>query len=410
MLLLTILLTIILSGVLYFYNSIVAQNLLGGIVNQLEHNASVLLTYSKEFEILKETESKNENYEAVEEADRMIHHYEESSKEYLATKNAYETKDWSFLYQRDLEFLSTLMYEPEFNKYFIEEQPVSNFTIRANFEERTLLKDTNQTPMLQNDPNDLFLATVYDEFTGSALEQWNTMTKRFGTEGFTYIYQMTQYLSIPITALVACFLFGSNLSSEMTKGSRQLLLTRVLPIHPVRLFFSKYTSGLFFSTMFTIIIQLFPLFLSLFQGGVGSLSYPILMYGVPNLDTKTLNEYEDSFSFITLDHYLIKALVLTIFVTFFLYTFYYLINLLIRNPSLSTIITATFSFLGVYAEPRTYNPFTYFDIHKIINGETALSSFNENIHFSNGILILGFGGILILLITYSRFRIKNNFF
>lgn len=115
--------------------------------------------------------------------DLFINKYQESSIAEIL-KESYEKEDWNTLYEKDVNNLQIFVDDPDNTSYGIEEQLISYFTVRATYEELKLLKDIKSKPFIQNTISESILPTIYDKFTGSSLEQWETMTKRYGREGF----------------------------------------------------------------------------------------------------------------------------------------------------------------------------------------------------------------------------------
>ena len=51
-----------------------------------------------------------------------------------------------------------------------------------------------------------------------------------------------------------------------------------------------------------------------------------------------------------------------------------------------------------------FNPFTYVDIHKVVNREFAIATFNESITIMNGLIVLGSLGLILTVLCYMRFK------
>ncbi|MDN4608478.1 hypothetical protein [Sporosarcina highlanderae] len=51
-----------------------------------------------------------------------------------------------------------------------------------------------------------------------------------------------------------------------------------------------------------------------------------------------------------------------------------------------------------------FNPFTYVDIHRVVNREFAVVNFNEAIKVGNGLMVLGAIGVIAIVLCYMRFR------
>lgn len=292
----------------------------------------------------------------------------------------------------------------------IMDQSIPMFTVRATAEERRMLADIGVEPLVQWDTYASYHPTLYDKFTGKVLELWERSVKRYGMHGFSFLYQVIQAFLIPFIILIGCFVFGNNVSSEATKKKRGMNLYAVLPMEKRRLFFAKFLSGLFFTTLFVFIILSVPVIASLFTKGLGSLQYPVLIYDGPaespfGFESTLLNDWTDEFHFITLGKYLSTVLLMTVVLVVFMFSIYYLLSLFIKNPTVTTAILLIGTFFGMTVLPKApYNPFTYVDIHKVVNQEFAVANFNESINVMNGLMVLGSIGLIAIVLCYLRFR------
>ncbi|WHT49210.1 hypothetical protein QNH10_06190 [Sporosarcina thermotolerans] len=184
----------------------------------------------------------------------------------------------------------------------------------------------------------------------------------------------------------------------------------VLPVKKRQLFFAKYFSGLLFTVIFVVFILCVPLISSLFTSGVGSLQYPVLIYDGPaespfGFESTILNEWTDMFHFITLREYFGTVLLLTIVLVVFMFSIYYLLSLFIKSPTVNAAILLIVTFFGMTVLSKApYNPFTYVDIHRVVNREFAVVNFNEAITVGNGLMVLGMIGVIAIGLCYLRFR------
>ena len=51
-----------------------------------------------------------------------------------------------------------------------------------------------------------------------------------------------------------------------------------------------------------------------------------------------------------------------------------------------------------------WNPFTYVDIHRVLNGELAALTINPSIQFENGVLLLSIIGVVLIGMNALLFR------
>lgn len=292
----------------------------------------------------------------------------------------------------------------------IMDQQVSMFTMRASAEERKLIAEIEDEPFVQWDTYTPYHPTMYDKHDGKVLEMWERGTKRYGKQGFYFLYQVIPTFIIPFIVLIGCFVFGNNVSSEATRKKRGMNLYAVLPLKKWQLFCAKYLSGLLFTVLFIVFILCVPLIASLFTTGVGSLQYPVLIYDGPaeslfGFETTFLNDWTDEFHFTTLGNYFSSVLLMTVVLVVFMYSIYYLLALFSKNPTVNAAVLLIGTFFGMTVLPKVpFNPFTYVDIHKVVNREFAVATFNESITIMNGLIVLGSLGLIITVLCYMRFK------
>jgi ABC-type transport system involved in multi-copper enzyme maturation permease subunit len=353
------------------------------------------------------------DYSKVEELQRMIAVYEKMIVEKKFEWDNIMADNWTAISEKKYEMLNDnviVSKSQNFPVSYIMDQQVSMFTVRASAEEQRLLAEAGVRPLVQVDTYTPYHPTLYDKFTGKVLEMWEVTTKRYGMQGFYFLYQIIPAFIIPFIILIGCFVFGNNVSSEATKKKRGMNFYAVLPLERRSLFFAKFFSGLLFTVFFVLIILSIPLISSLFTSGVGSLKYPVLIYDGPvespfGFETTFLNQWTDEFHFTTLGKYLSTVLLLTVALIVFMFSIYYLLSLFIKNPTVNTAILLIGTFFGMTVLPKTtYNPFTYVDIHKVVNREFAVNYFNTAINEINGLLVLGSIGLIALVLCYIRFR------
>ena len=295
----------------------------------------------------------------------------------------------------------------------IESQSVGPFTIRVSSEETKWLVEHDLEPVAHDSHFYFLHPTLYDEFTGKALDAWKKLTKRYGETGLTYLYQMMPNYYLTIIILIGLFIFGNTISAESKGKKRGLHFFFVQPIPKMRLFVAKYVSGLLYLVGFILLIVAAPLLSSLFTKGIGSLQYPVLFYegAIPNsFDAKftRLSAENDSFHFITMGEYFLQAIGLALVLAFFLYSLYLLISFFIKSPTINLLIVGGLAFGGMKAlSPSKYNPFTYVDIHRVLNGKIAALSIDPSIHFQNGVTLLLGLGFLLVVMNLVLFRFKR---
>lgn len=394
---------------LYLFNYSVVEKINKGNIAFYEINLERFNNFVNDSKEEKEKAIEAGNTAKAEEMDLMIKRYQESSTNYKNLKKSYEKEDWETLYERDMNNLQIFIDDPDGSSIAIEEQLISNFTIRATYEEIKILKENNSKPFIQNTIHENFLPTIYDNFTGSSLEQWESKTKRFGREGFSFLVQLIQMLYIPAVVLIGCFIFGNTISSESTKKRRGINFYKVLPYSNLKIFVAKYLSGYVFLLLFSLLMLAIPLVCSLFTNGLGSLKNPILVYegSKPNIFGNALNPIDDQFHFIDYQEYFWKILLFVILFSFFMYSIYFLLALFIKNPSLTLILLGAITFIGLNISSSEFNPYIYTDIHKIITRETAALTFNPGVSYSTGLKLYLITGLILSIIGYYKFQFNK---
>lgn len=396
---------------LYFLNYSVAKDIQRGNLSFAQYSVNISQQALKELELQKIEAEQNGDVEKITENKLAIQEYQQS----LSKKNKwianYSQGNWEEIYEENISELQFIFKSSKGTNtfpYAIEKQYISLFTARATLEELLLLKKNTVEPFIQNTTYTPFLFTIYDQFTGSALDQWKKSTMRYGTTGSLFLYQIIQYYYIPVLILLGCFIFGNNISSEMNNKKRGLHFYYTLPIKRKSLFLTKYFSGFLSTLVFVLLMLLIPLLCSYFTKGIGNFDYPVLVYegSEPNpfgSEYNSLNPIKDQFHFITLKNYFGQVLLLTVVLIFFLYSFYYISSLLLKSLSITTSFVSIIAFIGMKSFSSPYNPFTYVNIHSVLTGETATLVFNPSINLSTGVILTFALGCTLLFTGYKLF-------
>ena len=408
----TVLLSFLAAISLYFFNYSVAEkiheNNIAGVKNTKQYFETELENEDIKLKKLEER-GKADKIEASEE---NIERYNNAILWRELWLKDYTKGNWQNIFQEDIEYLEEVLSGNA--GLGVEEQNVVTFTIRASKEETEWLMKHKLEPVA-HETNYYFLhPTIYDQFTGKSLEAWKNLTKRYGETGLSYLYQMMSNYYLTIAILIGLFIFGNTISAESRGKKRGLHFFFVQPVSKIRLFIAKYISGFLHLVGFILLIIAAPLLSSLFTKGIGSLQYPVLFYegAIPNsFDAKytQLSAENDSFHFIPMGEYFLQAIALALVLAFFLYSFYLLVSFLIKSPVINLMIVGGLAFGGLkLLPPSPYNPFTYVDIHRVLNGEIAALSINSAIYFQNGVILLSTLGLLLAAISLLIFRFKRS--
>ncbi|MDQ0208392.1 hypothetical protein [Alkalicoccobacillus murimartini] len=379
------------------------------------HDQDILLTQGIEnYELQNESyiqELKLERMKAEEAGDTQqtdqlteeIEMHEEWAADYNEHLPNEESSISEPLYQGQIVYLHDLLHDPQNYGMYIVDQEMSNFTYLVTMEEIKHLQKYKLEPLFQ--PTYYYtpyLDNIYEDFTGDAAAEWASMTKRYSQMGFSYLYQIIPLFYIPAVIIIGCFLFGNMI--------RRYHFNASLPLSWTKRFAAKYCASLLSLIGFTFLLLLVPLVASLFSGGLGSLEYPVLVYDGPiikNVNHTSLDLYDDSFHFILLGEYLINVVWMTLGLTIFLHSFYMFIVSIVRKPFIAMIVMSSLIITSLALFTHPYNPISYIDIHRVINGEIAAIQSEPVYTVGTAILLWGCASAVFLLLSSIRFRLDG---
>ena len=131
----------------------------------------------------------------------MEEHARSTHEHYLMMKEAYQNEDWKKIFQHELKQLKLFAYPPpeEPADAYFENQEITNFTLRASYEEVKYMLENDIQPFMQNITTNMYLPTIYDSFSGRTLALWQEETKHMEEKVFTicisffnhYIFQLS---------------------------------------------------------------------------------------------------------------------------------------------------------------------------------------------------------------------------
>jgi len=84
-----------------------------------------------------------------------------------------------------------------------------------------------------------------------------------------------------------------------------------------------------------------------------------------------------------------------------------MLSTIIRNSIVSVCLVSIISFGAMKLYPTVYNPFTYMELHKIVNSELSTTLFKASINIQNGLAILVIMGCISSIIGYFLFKKVN---
>ncbi|RDW20064.1 hypothetical protein CWR48_04895 [Oceanobacillus arenosus] len=393
----------------YVFNLILADNARNQAINQYDIHLNLILQDADHWALEKDKAMETEDEKLIEEATMRKQNSRSSYETLKAQKAEYENKEWDRVIQQQVDFLEIFAYPPpgQGASFGFEGELISNFTLRATYEEMNYLLSHKIEPFTQNIYGGTMVkTTIYDDFGGRLLEEWKKYTTRYGEQGVYFIYQLIQLLYIPILIVIGCFIFGNTLSSETTRKNNGLRFHQALPLNQSKLFFAKYTTGYLGILLFVLFMIGVPLLVGTVMRGFGSLEYPILVYDGVTTGSKVLNE-DDAFHFIALKEYLAQTLLFTIVASLFIYSLYYLVSQFSKEPIFNVIIIGILSFVGMQIQ-HPYNPFSYLRIDKVITHEIQLQTWNAAFTYTTGIFITLTAGVICTMINFICFKYKSN--
>lgn len=331
---------------------------------------------------------------------------------------AYHEKDWPTFYQYWIN--QNLLEKGELfpglysDNRVTEIGGISNFTIKASIEEKEYLASKHVEPVF----SPAYVYTIHDRFL-SPIEQlrWKEETMKVDTTGLFYIYSFFQsyYFLFPIVLLV--FVFGMGYSMEKGR-KRTLTVLTTQPISKYQLFLGKFNASLIVTIAITGCLILFMIGIGTLGNRFGDWNYPVLHYDT-NQTVKADNysgitSTEGGFHFIPMGDYLIKTILLFVSVIIFLLSLSIFCSLFSRNYMMTISITLIVTIGGYYGSsiPQLTNimhlsPFTYLNVARIANGETAAVVNNGLIQTWMGLTVLIISIIFMIMLSMIRVRMMK---
>lgn len=216
-----------------------------------------------------------------------------------------------------------------------------------------------------------------------------------------------------ILIAIILFLFGGLLAIEKTGKNNhdRLLLSEGVTTRTI--FFTKFNTSFFGGLLFLATSVVSILTTSLFFKGLGSLNYPVLFHFYR--DTQVFPNDQASYflhesyvnnqtglglNSISLGRYLLQSLILLIAVLLFLLAVSYLLATFIPNEPLIGLFGLGLIGSSLILPLSTYNPLSYFDIHKVVSGAIRLEFKNNQMSFESGLAVLLIWSLFFLLVTY----------
>lgn len=394
---------------IYFLHLQNTKNVERAVINQYDF---LIDLYTDDVEYWKEEKEEAlvaKDEDLIEEATMMEEHAYHMSETNILMKQSYLEEDWKVIYQYELENLEPFVnpLPGEVAYYNFEGQAVTDFTLRASYEEINYKKDHNIQPFTQDTTVGMLFPTAYDEFEGRTLDLWQKTRKRYGKQGLYFAYQLIQKMYIPIIILLGCFIFGNTISIETRTKHKHLSFYKVLPIHQTKLFLSKFITGYLGVLIFVGIMLTIPMFVGAMMHGWGNPDYPILVYDGYTTEHMQTNAVENSFHFITLKKYLFNTIILSISISLLIYSIYFFISQFSKEPIFNVVIVGVLSYVAA-KQFQPFNPFSYLDTDKVMTHEIQLQTWNAGFTLITGISLNVSLAFIFLILNYIAFRYRTN--
>lgn len=398
-------LTLVVTIGLYGFQIVMTAATRQQVLNQYDFSINLHLDFAETYRLEREEAIQAEDKAWIEEAREQESGFQQNYEKALSQKQAYQSGNYDTILQDQLE-ASEWIVDPHIEgAYGIEDQYVSDFTLRASYAKNQYLVEKQIEPFVQNTTHFMFLKTVYDDFTGPSLESWESQTSRYSTQASYFMYQLIQAVYLLAVILIGCFIFGNTFSSEIQKKTEKIRLTQVLPYKHHQLFIAKFTAGYLALLIYVAVMIGVPLIVATLFDQFGSLDYPVLVYDGYTTNSMMENEVLDTFHFITLRMYFLKALLLACASSFMIYGLYFLVSQWSKEPILTVILTGVVCYLGLLL-PSPYNPFQYLMIDQVITKEIQLRTWNASFHYTTGVLLTFTLGLLFVYLSYRIFKRK----
>lgn len=398
-------LTLIVTIGLYGFQIVMTATTRQQVLNQYDFSINLHLDFAETYRLEREEAIQAEDEAWIEEATEQENRFFQSYENVLSLKQDYQSGNYETILQDQLESSEWIVDPHIEGAYGIADQYVSDFTLRASYAENQYLVEKQIEPFVQNTTHFMFLKTAYDDFTGPSLESWENQTSRYSTQASYFMYQLIQATYLVVVILIGCFIFGNTFSSEIQKKTQKIRFTQVLPYKRGQLFIAKFSAGYLALLIYVAVMIGVPLIVATLFDQFGSLDYPILIYDGYTTNTMMENEVLDTFHFITLRMYFLKAILLGFASSLMIYGLYYLFSQWSKEPILTAISTVAVCYLGLLIK-SPYNPFQYLMIDQVITKEIQLQTWNTSFHYSTGVLLIFTLGLLFVYLSYRIFKRK----
>ncbi|TSB45547.1 hypothetical protein [Alkalicoccobacillus porphyridii] len=398
-----IFLSAILSSVgLYILHYTVASSVEQANLTKIETDIIQYGNYLQELQLQHEDAIKFSDEEVQDSIHDSIELFEQNLKGTKAELTNKQNGNWQSIYENEITMLTNVLTNGDELGFMIAELELSRFSYRTTLNELVWMEEHNLEPFIQQTRHFRLLPNVYENFEGTAEHQWKNLTTRYSKNGLSYLYLISQSFLLPMLLAFGCVLFGQVFSRKHKNEGFDLSAT--LPITTMKLYTGKLVAGVTGVVLFTLSMILAPLIFSLLLADLGSLHYPVLMYELNDLGHGIFDPKRDPYHFISLRDYFEQYLTLAAALTLFLFSLYSLFAIMIRHIGLRIIVFLAIILTAHLASFGPYNPFSYFDLYQIVNGQLALDSYDGRFQVSTGVGVLLLSSILFFALSFVGFK------
>lgn len=210
-------------------------------------------------------------------------------------------------------------------------------------------------------------------------------------QGINYVYSFYHMSSPFILTLLLLILLADVINSEKTKGNRDFLNS--IPLNKFKILNIKLLTYISWAVCIIILMGLTAFFIALIMRGTGTLNYPIAYQSI----------VAEKVYVFSISLWIIKYLILSIFLIILIANIISFLSLLIYNELLALLTTVIMlvlpkglnMYVPIIQSNSNLFPIFYVDFDKVLNGEAALV--NHQLTFINGIICLS----IYSLVFYS---------
>lgn len=256
-----------------------------------------------------------------------------------------------------------------------------------------------------------FIPTIHHNWQNNHYEQqkWEEENQKIDNSGLFSLYLLFEKNVYFVPVILFFLLLGGGFATE--RGKRMTLhFLQTQPVTNRQIYSGKAFHSIIVAVGNNAGLLLVVLLLGTVFNRFGDWNYPILHYdsrGLTNSPSYTgIISDEYGFHFVSLGSYLIKSIVLFLLVIIFVLVLTNFLSIFIQHL-LTVYTTALLICIGGFVVSNHYlsnmaylSPFTYFDIHKIINGEKATLLDQSSINILSGSVVLLVSTVLLFFIGY----------